>query len=126
MLIRKVLLVDDDTDIRTIGQICLSGVGGWETVLAANGEEALRLAASERPDVVLLDVMMPGMDGPSVLARLRADPLTAAIPVVFLTANMHRADLGHYLALGARGAIPKPFDPMRLPNEVRRILEREP
>jgi two-component system OmpR family response regulator len=124
MIIRKVLLVDDEEDIRTIGQICLSRVGGWETILAASGEEALRLAVSERPDVVLLDVMMPGMDGPTVLATLRANPLTATIPVVFLTAKVQRGDLGHYVALGARGAIPKPFDPMRLPHEVRRILER--
>lgn len=124
MTIRTVLLVDDEEDIRTIGQICLTRVGGWVTFLAANGEDALRIAAVERPDVVLLDVMMPEMDGPTVLARLRANPLTAGIPVVFLTAKVQRGDLGHYVALGARGAIPKPFDPMRLPHEVRRIVER--
>lgn len=124
MTIRKVLLVDDEEDIRTIGQICLSRVGGWETLVAANGNDALRIAAAERPDVVLLDVMMPGMDGPTVLARLRANADTAGIPVVFLTAKVQRGDLGHYVALGARGAIPKPFDPMRLPLEVRRIVER--
>ncbi len=124
MTIRKVLLVDDEEDIRTIGQICLTRVGGWVTFLASNGEDALRMAEAERPDVVLLDVMMPGMDGPTVLARLRANPLTAGIPVVFLTAKVQRGDLGHYVALGARGAIPKPFDPMRLPHEVRRIVDR--
>lgn len=125
MTIRKVLLVDDEEDIRTIGQICLSRVGGWDTLLAKSGEEALAIAAAEQPDVILLDVMMPNMDGPTVLARLRADPATAAIPVVFLTAKVQRGDLGHYVALGARGAIPKPFDPMRLHHEVRRIVERK-
>jgi CheY-like chemotaxis protein len=124
--IRKVLLVDDDEDIRTIGHICLSRVGGWETLLAASGEEGLRIAEAELPDVVLLDVMMPGMDGPTVLARLRANPVTAGIAVVFLTAKVQRGDLGHYVALGARGAIAKPFDPMRLPHEVRRIVARAP
>ena len=68
--------------------------------------------------------MMPGMDGPTVLARLRTNPATAHIAVVFLTAKVQRWELGHYVALGARGAIPKPFDPMRLPHELRRILGR--
>jgi CheY-like chemotaxis protein len=123
MPIERILVVDDEDDIRAIGQISLSHVGGWQVLLAANGEEALRIAAAERPDAILLDVMMPGLDGPSVLARLRADPATAAIPVVFLTAKVHRGELGHYIALGAVGAIAKPFDPMKLPEEIRRIVE---
>jgi CheY-like chemotaxis protein len=123
MAIRKVLLIDDEEDIRTIGQICLSRVGGWETLVAPGGAEGLALALEEQPDVVLLDVMMPGMDGPTVLARLRADPRTAHIPVVFITARVQRGDLGHYVALGAHGAIPKPFDPMRLPAEIRKMVE---
>ncbi|MFN7145523.1 MAG: response regulator [Myxococcota bacterium] len=125
-MIRKVLLVDDEEDIRTIGHICLSRVGGWQTLLADGGEQALRIAAAEQPDVVLLDVMMPGMDGPAVLAHLRREPRTATIPVIFLTAKIQRGDFGHYVALGALGAIPKPFDPMRLPQEVRRMVERAP
>lgn len=123
-MIRTVLLVDDEEDIRTIAQISLARVGGWETLLAGSGPEALRIAAEKLPDLVLLDVMMPHMDGPAVLAALRADPHTAQLPVIFLTARVQRGDLGHFVALGALGAIAKPFDPMRLPQEIRRLVER--
>ena len=121
-MIQKVLLVDDEADIRTIGEICLSRVGGWRTALAAGGAEALALALSEQPDVILLDVMMPEIDGPETLRRLRADARTAHIPVIFLTARVQRADLREYVAMGAVGAIPKPFDPMRLAADVTRLV----
>ena len=121
-MIQKVLLVDDEADIRTIGEICLSRVGGWRTVLAGGGVEAVALAISEQPDVILLDVMMPLVDGPETLRRLRADVRTAHIPVVFLTARVQRGDLRDYLAMGAVGAIPKPFDPMRLAADVARLV----
>jgi CheY-like chemotaxis protein len=123
-VIRKVLLVDDEVDIRTIGEICLSRVGGWTTVLAAGGAEAVALALDEQPDVILLDVMMPEVDGPETLRRLRADPRTAHIPIVFLTARVQRGDLRSYTAMGAVGAIAKPFDPMRLAADVQRLVER--
>jgi CheY-like chemotaxis protein len=123
-MVRTVLLVDDEADIRTIARISLSRVGGWETLSAENGEQALATASASLPDLILLDVMMPGMDGPTVLARLRADPRTAHIPVIFLTAKVQRGDVGHYVSLGALGAIAKPFDPMRLPLDVKRLLER--
>jgi CheY-like chemotaxis protein len=121
--IAKVLIVDDEEDIRFISQIAARDLGQWEVILAGSGEEALALAERERPDVILLDVMMPGMDGIATLAKLRADPATAEIPVIFLTAKVQKPELEHYRDLGAVGTICKPFDVMELPNEVRRIVE---
>jgi CheY-like chemotaxis protein len=120
--IRKVLMVDDEPDIRKIGQISLAHVGGWEVVLAASGPEGLEAARRERPDLILLDVMMPGMDGPATLAALRAEEATRDIPVIFMTAKAQRAELERYVALGARAVIVKPFDPMSLPDEIRKRL----
>jgi len=92
--------VDDEPDIRTIARISLQSVGDWTPLLAASGLEALSLAASEQPDVILLDVMMPGMDGPTTLERLRREPRTAAIPVVFMTAKAQRHEIQRYLEIG--------------------------
>ncbi|MCY1075597.1 response regulator [Archangium lansingense] len=122
MTIRKVLLVDDEDDIRTIGQISLSRVGGWQTVLAASGAEAVSKAAAEQPDLILLDVMMPGMDGPTTLGQLRAQPATAKTPVIFMTAKIQKQEVARYLELGAVGVIGKPFDPMTLPTEIKKLL----
>lgn len=120
----KVLLVDDDDDIRAIGELSLSEVGGMHTVLASSGPMALEVAAREQPDVVLLDVMMPDMDGPTTFRRLREQPSTAAIPVVFVTAKVQRHEVARYLELGAIGVIGKPFDPMTLPDQLRAIVDR--
>jgi len=117
-----VLLVDDDDDIRTIGRIALQDVGGFRTLVASGGKEALAVACADVPDVVLLDVMMPGMDGPATLQALRNAPETAHVPVIFLTAKVQRPEVERYLALGALGVLPKPFDPMTLHEEVRRLL----
>jgi CheY-like chemotaxis protein len=122
MTIRKVLLVDDEDDIRTIGQLSLSRVGGWQTVLASSGAEAVSKAATEGPDLILLDVMMPGMDGPTTLGKLRAQEATAKTPVIFMTAKIQKQEVARYLELGAVGVIGKPFDPMTLPAEIKRLL----
>lgn len=124
MAIRKVMLVDDEADIRKVADLSLKGVGGWEVALAASGDEALAMASSERPDVILLDVMMPGMDGPATLERLRAAPGLEAVPVIFMTAKVQKNEVERYLDLGAVGVIAKPFDPMSLPDEIRGILGR--
>jgi CheY-like chemotaxis protein len=116
-------MVDDEPDIRKIGLVSLRSVGKWTTVSASSGEEALNLAAQEKPDLILLDVMMPGMTGPDVLAKLRQQPETAAIPVIFMTAKVQRTEIDGYLALGAAGVISKPFDPMLLPQQIRAIVE---
>lgn len=123
LILSKVLLVDDEPDIRRIGQISLEHVGQWKVVQAQSGLQALSLAAHERPDVILLDVMMPELDGPETFARLREDPVTARIPVIFMTAKAQPHEVASYRALGAAGVIAKPFDPMSLPGEIRSIVE---
>jgi CheY-like chemotaxis protein len=122
MPIQKILLVDDDQDLRRIGQLSLRNVGKWHVLLATCGAEALHLARAEQPDAILLDVMMPEMDGPSTLCRLREDEQTARIPVIFLTAKIQMHEVDDYIRLGAVGVIIKPFDPMTLPLNVERML----
>lgn len=118
-----VLLVDDEEDIRTIAELSLGAVGGFVVRLAASGAEALAATADWTPDVIVLDVMMPGLDGPSTLARLRSRPTTAATPVVFMTAKVQASEVERWRALGVVGVLPKPFDPMTLAGELRRILD---
>lgn len=119
----RVLVVDDDDAIREIAQMCLEAVGGWETLTAASGLEALALAAEERPDAILLDVMMPDLDGPQTLARLQADEATRDIAVVLLTAKVQASDRHRFAQLpGVRGVLAKPFDPMSLPDDVAALL----
>jgi CheY-like chemotaxis protein len=120
--ISKILIVDDDEDIRSVSEVVARRVGQWEVVLAASGEEALERASAEQPDVILLDVMMPGMDGPATLEQLRDDPATSSIPVIFLTAKAQSHEVERYMALGADGVIVKPFEAMTLPDEIRRIV----
>lgn len=121
-MIAKVLLVDDEPDIRKIGQVSLKSVGRWETITAASGAEAIELASQHQPDVILLDMMMPQMDGLATLARLREQPALRETPVIFMTAKVQPSEVTRYLAAGAAGVIQKPFDPMRLPDEVRGIV----
>ena len=123
MTISKIMMVDDEPHIRRIGELSLRGVGQWQVVLAGSGREAVELARREQPDVILLDVMMPGMDGPATLAELREGRETAGIPVIFLTAKAQRHEVERYRMLGAAGVLTKPFDPMTLPDEVRTIIE---
>lgn len=120
--LETVLIVDDDDDIRTIGTISLGTVGGMSVRQASSGPEGASMAREEGPDVILLDMMMPGLDGLGTLAELRADPRTAEIPVIFMTAKAQSRDLPQYLAAGAIGVIAKPFDPMTLAEEVRALV----
>jgi two-component system OmpR family response regulator len=118
----KVLIVDDEEDIRRVARLSLTRLGGMEVLEAANGREALEQARSGAPDAILLDVMMPGMDGPAVLQALHADPLTARIPVVFLTAKAMTSEVERLQGLGALAVLTKPFDPVTLPQELRAAL----
>jgi CheY-like chemotaxis protein len=118
----KVLLIDDEDDIRRIAKLSLTRVGGLEVIDAADGATGAARAVAESPDVILLDVMMPGQDGPATLAALRADPATAGIPVVFLTAKAMPEELQRLLRLGVRGVLNKPFDPMTLPTQLKLLL----
>jgi CheY-like chemotaxis protein len=120
----RVLYVDDDNDIREVVGASLGLDSSFVTRSCSSGQEALALAAGWTPDIVLLDVMMPVMDGPSTLARLRANPRTAGIPVVFMTARAQSREIDLFCSLGAVGVIPKPFDPMTLAASVRSYVER--
>ena len=122
MTIRKVMLVDDDDDIREIGTMALSEVGQWQVVEAASGSEALTACERETPDVVLLDVMMPEMDGPTTFHSLRKLKSGKEVPIIFMTAKVQKHEVEGYLKLGAQGVIRKPFDPLTLPDEVRQIV----
>lgn len=122
----RILCIDDDADIRTIAAMALGLDPGVETRSAANGVEGLALLRDGgwRPDVVLLDVMMQDMDGPSVLAAIRAQERASDLPVIFMTARARQADIDAYKSLGAVGVIVKPFDPLHLANEVRALIGR--
>lgn len=118
----RILYVDDEPDLREIALLSLSLDPDLEVRVAAGGAEGIMMIAEWMPDLVLLDVMMPVMDGPSTLARLREDPRTAQLPVVFITARAQPRDLQTFATLDARGVIAKPFDPMSLAQQVRGFL----
>lgn len=119
----KALLIDDDDDVRFIAGMSLSHVGGMTVIQAANGAEGARKALDENPDVILLDMMMPLMDGVQTLAELRAHSATAVIPVIFLTAKTFPADIDRMLDLGVAGVLTKPFNPQTLAEEVRLLVQ---
>ncbi|MFN0247789.1 MAG: response regulator [Kofleriaceae bacterium] len=119
----KILLVDDEPDIRKIAQLSLTAVGNHHAVVAGTATEAIATALAERPDVIILDVMMPDTDGPATLIELRKHEALSAIPVVFMTAKAQRGEIARYLALGAIGVITKPFDPMTLAIELERLVD---
>ncbi len=119
----RILYVEDEPDIQTVARMALEMVGGFEVRICSSGEEALQEAEDFVPDMILLDVMMPGMDGPSTLEALRKKPAFADTPVAFMTAKVQPAEVAHYKSLGAREVIAKPFDPMTLADQVRAIWE---
>jgi CheY-like chemotaxis protein len=117
----RILVVDDEDDIRRVATLSLERVGGWDVVAAGSGAEALAAAEGGGFDAVLLDVMMPDVDGPATLERLR--PIVGPeVPIVFLTAKVRAADVERLRGLGAAGVLAKPFDPMRLPDELAEVL----
>ena len=120
----RVMYVDDEADIRTIVEFALEDEEGLTLMLCASGQAALDSVAEFGPDLVLLDVMMPGMDGPTTLQRLREMSALAETPVVFVTAKVQPHEVQHFKALGAVDVIAKPFDPMSLAEQVRGAWER--
>ncbi len=120
----RILVIDDEDDIRRIVSLSLARLGGMEVLDAAGGAAGIAAALREKPDVILLDVMMPDVDGTTTLARLRGDPATATIPIIFLTAKAMSSELDRLRRLGAAGVLTKPFNPATLASEVRLLLER--
>lgn len=119
----NILLIEDDADIQKMVQLSLKYQGGHNVSVASGGQEGLAKARTERPDLILLDVMMPEMDGYEVCQRLKADPETASIPVVFLSARAQQSEIQKGKDLGAAGYLVKPFDPMTLSSYLEAILE---
>jgi CheY-like chemotaxis protein len=120
---KRILIVDDEDDIREVAQLSLELVGHYDVLTATGGRDGLERARSGQPDAILLDVMMPEMDGPTTLAELRADPATRDIPVLFLTAKTQTADRIRLAQLGVAGILTKPFDPLKLASEVAATLQ---
>ena len=119
--LKKILYAEDDPDIQVIAKMALETVGGFELCVCNSGSEAVENAVGFAPDLILLDVMMPGMDGPTAMQEIQKDPALAGIPVVFMTAKVMPSDIAGYKALGATDVISKPFDPMALPEQIREI-----
>ena len=118
----RILYVDDDPDIRTVAVMSLQLQPAFDVRECPGGAMAVPVVRDWRPDVVLLDVMMPEMDGPMTRAALRNDPTTAGIPVIFVTARIQSAELERLLGLGVTGIIAKPFDPMSLAQQVSTLM----
>ena len=118
----RVLYVDDEADIREVAAMSLELDPEFEVRICGSGSEALAVAAEWEPNLILLDVMMPGMDGPTTFGHLRENPVTRSIPVVFITARTQAQEVEGFKALGAQGVIAKPFDPMSLAPTVRQYL----
>jgi CheY-like chemotaxis protein len=115
---KRVLIIDDEDDIREVAQTSLEMMGGWVVSTAASSAEGLLKAESEQPDAVLLDVMLPDMDGPTTFQKLQANPTTRQIPVILLTAKVQAADQRRLSGLGVAAILTKPFDPIILADQV--------
>jgi CheY-like chemotaxis protein len=115
---RRILIIDDEDDIRQVAALSLETVAGWEVITASSGIQGIRRAQDEKPDAILLDVMMPGMDGPTTFLELRKIPEIAEIPVILLTAKVQGADQKRFANLGVSAVLFKPFDPLTLARQM--------
>ncbi len=118
----KVLIIDDEDDIREVAALSLESIAGWEVVTANSGSQGLARAAEHQPDAILLDVMMPDMDGPTTFRELRKNPATAKIPVLLLTAKVQSSDQRRFADLGVEAVLFKPFDPLTLSTQIADVL----
>jgi CheY-like chemotaxis protein len=125
MSAKHILFIDDERDIRAVVAFCLRKTAGWQVSSASGGAAGVAIAHAEQPDAILLDVMMPDLDGPATLRRLQADAQTREIPVIFLTAKAQSADHRAFAALGVAGVVTKPFDPVTLTDQIQAILTRK-
>ena len=119
----RILLVEDDPDIQTVTSLALGSFGGFEVRVCGTAQDAVDAATRFLPDLILLDVMMPGMDGLDILAALRRHPSLSDVPVIFLTARVQPHDVARYRELGSLAVIPKPFEPSELAGRIRAIWE---
>jgi CheY-like chemotaxis protein len=122
--LKRILYVEDEPDIQAVAKLALEAIGGFTVEICSSGQEALDKAPTWEPQLILMDVMMPGMDGPSTLGKMREIPSLSATPVIFMTAKVQPAEVLEYKALGALDVIPKPFDPMTLAASVSAVWAR--
>ncbi|UDL04711.1 response regulator [Marinobacter sp. CA1] len=122
--LKRIMYVEDEPDIRAVAELALVSVGGVEVMLCESGEDALARVDGFQPDLILLDVMMPRLDGPETLQALRQKPGLAEVPVAFMTAKVQSSEVESYKALGAIDVIAKPFDPMTLSDKVQGIWDQ--
>ncbi len=120
----KVLVVEDDRSIQMVLDFVLTTLGKCQVVLASDGPEGLAMIQQQKPDMVLLDLMLPGMDGFDICQRSKGDPATRDIPIIFLTAQPQPSSIARAMALGAAGYIVKPFDPVKLISQINEALEK--
>ncbi len=120
----RIMYVDDEPDVRKVAKISLELVGKFELCLCDSGREAIAQVQQFKPDLILLDVMMPEMDGPTTLVALRGIQAVASTPIVFMTAKAQSAEIKRYRDLGAVEVFTKPFQPMQLPNQLRELWRR--
>ncbi len=121
MTVKKILVIDDEYDIRKLIQTCLEIMGRWQVITASSGNEGLNLAQINLPDAILLDVMMPNMDGLSTFEKLRSNPITSNIPIILMTAK-GRFTKSNFTKLGVKGVINKPFNPLKIAEQVAALL----
>lgn len=119
---KRILVVDNEQYIQEVAKVCLETVAGWEVLLARTGKECLQQAEAQQPDAILLDVMMPDMDGMATFQKLQENPTTQSIPVILLTAKIQSSDRRRYAQVGTVAAIAKPFDPLKLAEQVAAAL----
>lgn len=119
--LERIMLVEDEEDIRAVAELALEAVGGFTLTTCASGQSALETLKAFHPQLIVLDVMMPGMDGPTTLKAIREHPEFMATPAIFMTAKVQPDEVNGYLAQGAVAVIPKPFDPMVLSDQIRDI-----
>lgn len=122
MASKCVLVIDDEADIREIAKMSLQFTRDWQVITASSSEEGLVIAQDRKPDAILLDVMMPGMNGLEMLKALRSNSITQVIPVIFLTATVKVVTQRHYIELGANAVLIKPFDPGMLADQIEKAL----
>ncbi len=119
---RRILIIDDEDDIREVAALSLEATAGWQVLTASSGAEGITTAVACQPDAILMDVMMPGMDGPTALRHMQQETALNGIPVLFLTAKVQGVDQRRFSNLGVAAVLNKPFDPLTLAQQVSEVL----
>jgi CheY-like chemotaxis protein len=119
---RRILIIDDEEDIREVAALALEATAGWQIFTAGSGVEGIAVATVEQPDAILMDVMMPGVDGPTTFRNMQQNPLVSHIPVLLLTAKVQGVDQRRFASLGVAAILFKPFDPLTLAHQISEVL----